>query len=401
LPTNSDSAHQTSMQQNREHLLFLTLVHPDFLPPVYATAQSLRDEGYSIEIVTFDSFTPADVELGDNIKVTPLGKHHNVPLKARMALRSKFKAYAQQQLKSRRVKAIVAFCPFSFNTAISIKGNVPVIYYTMEISDYTVANFKRSPLSTMSHYKAMHSLNEAALVATPSFQRSAWLAGRVHLDFMPETILNTAYTGGKQDAGNNREVLKNILPESVFNKKMLLYTGAVNDRLCIRELVEAFVVAGQDDQVLVVTGFKDNAYCNGIRQFVATARNKENIFLLPYVTREEMLALQTTADIGACLMKEIPGMIASKMLAPNKTGEYLAKGLYILGVSNFYMDMFGQAGVGTLAATPSVTDIAEAISKSFLAIRNPGIKDAIEAYVSGYFCMQVQSEPIKRALKRL
>lgn len=389
------------MQQNREHLLFLTLVHPDFLPPVYATAQSLRDEGYSIEIVTFDSFTPADVDLGDHVKVTPLGKHHNVPLKARMALRSKFKAYAQQQLKSNRVKAIIAFCPFSFNTAIAIKGTVPVIYYTMEISDYTVANFKRSPLSTMSHYKAMHSLNEAALVATPSFQRSAWLAGRAHLDFMPETILNTAYTGGKQATADNRDILKNILPAEAFSKKMLLYTGAVNDRLCIRELVEAFVVAGQADQVLVVTGFKDNAYCNGIRQVVATAGNKNNIFLLPYVTREEMLALQATADIGACLMKEIPGMIASKMLAPNKTGEYLAKGLYILGVSNFYMDMFGRAGVGTLADTPSVTDIAEAIRKAFVAIHDPGITDTIAAYVSDYFCMQVQSLPIKQALKKM
>lgn len=389
------------MQQNREHLLFLTLVHPDFLPPVYATAQSLRDEGYSIEIVTFDSFTPADVELGDNIKVTPLGKHHNVPLKARMALRSKFKAYAQQQLKSGGVKAIVAFCPFSFNTAVSIKGNVPVIYYTMEISDYTATDFKRSPLSTISHYKAMHSLNEAALVATPSFQRSAWLAGRAHINFMPETILNTAYTGGKREEKNNREILKNILPQEVFDKKMLLYTGAVNDRLCIRELVEAFVVAGQDDQVLVVTGFKDNAYCNAIRQHVENARNKNNIFLLPYVTREEMLALQGTADIGACLMKEIPGMIASKMLAPNKTGEYLAKGLYILGVSNFYMDMFGHAGVGTLAASPSVTDIADAIRKAFAAILNTGVKDTIASYVSDYFCMQVQSEPIKKVLKKL
>lgn len=389
------------MQQNREHLLFLTLVHPDFLPPVYATAQSLRDEGYSIEIVTFDSFTPADVELGDNIKVTPLGKHHNVPLKARMALRSKFKAYAQQQLRSGRVKAIVAFCPFSFNTAVSIKGNVPVVYYTMEISDYTAADFKRSPLSTISHYKAMHSLNEAALVATPSFQRSAWLAGRAHLSFMPETILNTAYTGGKREEKNNLEILKNILPQEVFNKKMLLYTGAVNDRLCIRELIEAFVVAGQDDQVLVVTGFKDNAYCNAIRQHVENARNKNNIFLLPYVTREEMLALQGTADIGACLMKEIPGMIASKMLAPNKTGEYLAKGLYILGVSNFYMDMFGHAGVGTLAVSPSVTDVADAIRKAFAAILNTGVKDTIASYVSDYFCMQVQSEPIKKVLKML
>ncbi len=386
--------------QNREQLLFLTLVHPDFLPPVYATAQAMRDEGYTVEIVTFDSFTPAAVDIGDHIKVTTMGKHHNVPLKTRLALRKKFSAYAKQQLATGQYKAIVAFCPFSYNTALSIKGMLPVVYYTLEISDFTIKDLRRSPLSSISHYRALHSLNEALLVATPSFQRSAWLAGRAHLNFMPETILNTAYTGGVQAAADNKALLKNVLPAHVFDKKILLYTGAVNDRLCVRELVEAFAMAGTAGQALVVTGFKDNAYCNGIRQFVATAANKDNIFLLPYVTREEMLALQATADIGACLMKEIPGMIASKMLAPNKTGEYLAKGLYILGVRNFYMDMFGAAGVGTLARTPAVADVAEAIKLAFLAIEDPQKKATIARYVSEYFCMQVQAAPIAKALQQ-
>lgn len=388
------------MQYSRPQLLFLTLVHPDFLPPVYATAQSLRDEGYSITIIAFDSFTPAPVNVGEHIDIVTMGPHHKVSLRARLALRSRFKARAQEELKRQQYKAIIAFCPFSYNTAIGIKEALPVFYYAMEIADFTIENLKRSPLTAVSAYKTLHSLNQAYMVATPSFQRSAWLAGRAHLAFMPETILNTAYRSEKV-AADDREVLKNILPAHVFEKKMVLYTGAVNDRLCVGELVEAFDAVGDPATVLVITGFKDNAYCNGIRQFVAASAHKDSIFLLPYVTREEMLALQAVADIGACLMKEIPGMIASQMIAPNKTGEYLDKELFILGVRNFYMNMFEAAGVAALAASPAIADIAVALKEALVRIRDGSCRARINNYVAEYFCMQKQVAPFSVALRRL
>ncbi|PQJ12093.1 hypothetical protein CJD36_009910 [Flavipsychrobacter stenotrophus] len=389
------------MQHNKERLLLLTLVHPDFLPPVYATAQSLRDLNYDITIVTFDSFVPAPVELGENISVETLGKHHNVPLKQRMALRSKFKKHAQQKLAEGGFKAIIAFCPFSFNTGVQIKGGIPLMYYAMETANFTIADLKRSPLTAISAYKTLHSLTEASFVATPSFQRSAWLAGRCGLNFMPETILNTAYITNHVKKADDREVLKAILPDWVFDKKMVLYTGAVNDRLCVKELVEAYDQLNDTTSILIVTGFKDNAYCKSIKDYVAGSKNKESIFLLPYVTREEMLALQGVADIGACLMKEIPGMIASQMLAPNKTGEYLSKGLYVLGVKNFYMNMFEAAGVGSLAATASVPDISAALREAMKAIGRAGYKDRISNYVQEYFCMQKQAAPMADALKKM
>ncbi len=389
------------MQHKRERLLLMTLVHPDFLPPVYATAQSLRDLNYDITIVTFDSFVPAPVELGDNISVETQGKHHNVPLKQRMALRSKFKKYAQQKLGEGGFKAIIAFCPFSYNTGVQIKGNIPLMYYAMEIANFTIADLKRSPLTAISAYKTLHSLTEASFVATPSFQRSAWLAGRCGLNFMPETILNTAYVTTDTKKTDDRQILKAILPDWVFDKKMVLYTGAVNDRLCVKELVEAYDQLNDTTSVLIVTGFKDNAYCKSIKDYVAASKNNKNIFLLPYVTREEMLALQGTADIGACLMKEIPGVIASQMLAPNKTGEYLTKGLYILGVKNFYMNMFEAAGVGSLAATPSVPDISTALREAMGMIDHPDYKQRINNYVHEYFCMQKQITPMVHALKKM
>ncbi len=388
------------MQHKREKLLFLTLVHPDFLPPVYATAQSLRDLNYDITIVTFDSFVPAPVELGNNINVETLGKHHNTGIKTRMALRKKFKTRAKELLRD-GYKAIIAFCPFSFLTALDVSGNTEVIYFAMEIADFTFSGLKRSPLSSISAYRALYSLNKAYLVATPSVQRSAWLAGRSHLDFMPATIFNTAYISGATQKTDDRAVLKHILPDEVFNKKIVLYTGAVNDRLCVRELVEAFDQLNDSNSVLVATGFKDNAYCNGIKQFVAESKNKDKIYLLPYVTREEMLALQATAHIGVCLMKEVEHYIASQMLAPNKTGEYLSKGLYILGVKNFYMNMFESAGVGSLAESPAVSDVVTALRHALTVIDNADYKTQIKDYVNNYFCMQKQVAPIVKALKKI
>ena len=152
--------------------------------------------------------------------------------------------------------------------------------------------------------------------------------------------------------------------------------------------------------VLIATGFKDNEYCNAIRTLALKSPMSEHIFLLPYVSREEMLALQGTAQVGACLMKEIPGFINSQMLAPNKTGEYLSRGLYVLGVSNFYMDMFAAAGVGSLAATATVPDIAAALRHAVQQAGEPGCRERIAQYVQKYFCMQQQLKPIIALLQR-
>jgi hypothetical protein len=89
------------------------------------------------------------------------------------------------------------------------------------------------------------------------------------------------------------------------------------------------------------------------------------------------------------------------MLAPNKTGEYLSKGLYILGVKNFYMNMFESAGVGSLAESPAVSDVVTALRHALTVIDNADYKTQIKDYVNNYFCMQKQVAPIVKALKKI
>lgn len=379
------------MAETHNKILLLTLVHPDFLPPVYAIAQVLRDEGYAIHILTFDSFVPADLNIGNNIVIESAGRHHNRGLMQRLHIRRKFKARARQ-LALEQPKAIMAFCAFSYLCALEVKKKTPVIYHAIEVADFIPRLFMRSPLSHLNNLLALRSIHKADLAATPSVQRSAWLAGRQHLDFMPYTILNTAYLG-PQETGQ-RDIFRKIVPEVLHYKKIVLYTGAVNAHLCILELVTAFGLVNDPDSALLITGIKENTYCNEVKDAVERSPAKDRIKLYPYLTRAEMLALQTNADIGVCLAREYEDNVESKMMAPNKVGEYLARGLYVLGVNSEYMLPLKIKGIASLSASTTPADISPALQNALLAVTDKGYKTTINDFVRDYFCMQQQLKPV-------
>jgi len=384
---------------HNKKILFLTLVHPDFLPPVYAIGQVLRDEGYEVHILTFDSYVPSEFDLGAGIVVESVGKHHGVGLAERLKLRRKYTKRAKQ-LVDEKPLAIIAGCPFTFLCALKIKGRTPLVYHAIEVADFIAALFLKSPISHFNNLLALKRVHKADMVATVSVQRSAWLAGRCHLEFMPYSILNTAYLPAKP-ADRDYDTFKKIVPADFLDKKIVLYTGAVNSHLCTMELVKAFDLVHDEGSALVVTGIKDNAYCNEIKAFVENCRSKDRIKLLPYVTRTEMLALQANSDIGVCLAKEYDDNVESKMMAPNKVGEYLAKGLYLLGIRNEYLMQFKMKGIASLSASPEPEDIGVAIKEALVAVDNKEYKDVIKAFVVDYFCMQQQAKPIVNFLKRI
>ena len=378
--------------ENRPKILLFTLVHPDFLPPVYATAQSLRDLGYNIHILSFDSFVPAPIELGGGIEVETVGRFNNVPFLERFKLKRKF-AQRGAALVAQKPVAIITFCPFSYTTALDVGKGLPVIYSALEIADFSWKKMWHSPFSYINNLQTFNSLHKASVVATPSVQRSAWLAGRCHLNFLPYTIHNTSYFSDGEELGS-LDVFKKIVPPHFLDKKIVLYTGAVNYRLCVSELVEAFDMLGDANSVLILTGNKDNEYCNSIKAFVEKSKIKNNILLLPYVSRAEMLALQAHSHIGACLSRDDKDDIASRMIAPNKVGEYLNKGLFILGIKGEYMDIFEIKGIASLSETQEATDVSIALKNALVATDSIDYRQKINSFVRGYFCMQKQIKPI-------
>jgi hypothetical protein len=384
---------------NKKNILLLTLVHPDFLPPVYSIAQVLRDSGYNIHILTFDSYVPAQLALGPGITVETMGRHDNLKMSQRILLRKKYTKRAAQ-LVSADTRSIISFCPFSYLCGLEIKRNIPLIYIALEIADFVLLKFPSSPLTQYRNYLTFKNISKADLVATPSIQRSAWLAGRCHLDFMPHVILNTAYVDDATLA-DTFDVFKEIVPVDFLNKKIILYTGAVNSDQCILELVQAFDLANDAQSALIITGIKENEYCESIKNFVHSCKSRQSILLLPYVARAQMLALQSNAHIGACLTKENKHSVESSMIAPNKVGEYTAKGIYILGLSNEYMRLLQAQGIATLSDSATVENIARAIADALQKVNNQDVKSMIGDFVKNYFCMQQQIKPVLQFVNKI
>ena len=385
---------------SKNNILFLTLVHPDFLPPVYAHAQVLRDKGYKIHILTFDSYVPSAFDLGANIELETVGKHFGISMSQRMALRKKFTERAKQ-LANKETLSIMAFCSFSFLCALKIKNKIPLLYNAIEIGDVDLSKLLKSPLSNYRNLLALKNIHKADLVATPSVQRSAWLAGRCRLGFMPYTIMNTVYLPGKEEAHNTLPAFKEVAPEGFLNKKIIIYTGAVNADQCIYELVQAFELVNDGLSALIITGFKDNEYCNGIRKYVGQCAAASRILLLPYVTRNQMLALQANAHIGVCFSKIIKNNIESYMIAPNKVGEYTAKKLYILGLEQEYLKPLEIQNMASLAKNPTPKDISIAMIKSLQAVSEQGFTARMDKFLKDFFCMQKQLDPVVKFLSTI
>ena len=381
-------------EMNKKKILLLTLVHPDFLPPVYAVAQVLRDLNYNIHILTFDSFVPAEFDLGKNIELESVGKHYDAGTTERIKLRNKFTKRAAQLARENTV-SVISFCPFSFHTGIKLKSTfkLPLIYMALELADFRLSVFLKSPLSNFRNLRALQNIREADIVTTPSIQRSAWLAGRCHLGFMPYTVLNTSYLPAKEEE-NDYDTFRAIVPANFLGKKIILYTGAVNTDLCTLELVQAFDLLNDEQSALIITGMKDTDYCNAINEFVEKSKSAKRIKLFPYITRAEMISLQSNAHIGVCTAKEYQDNVKSKMMAPNKAGEYMAKNIYILGILSEYLRPLKLQGIASLAETPAPADLCIAMKDALKAVNEDDYKSKIKSFVKEFFCMQQQLKPI-------
>jgi glycosyltransferase involved in cell wall biosynthesis len=379
------------MRHNRKKILILTLVHPDLLPPVYAIARTLRDEGATVHVLTFDSPVPSESKTETGITIESAGRHHGLGLMQRLAIRRQFTSRAAI-LAGESPDAIIACCAFSFLCGLKVKKQTPLVYHALEMSDFLWRSIKRSPLSMLNNLLALRSIHKADMVTTPSAQRAAWLAGRCKMETMPQVVLNTVYLSDTA-ASDTLSTYRDLVPAQLHGKKTILYMGSVNTQNCVLELVQAFCSVNNQDSALLIAGMKDTAYCNDIRNYVAQSAVADRIVLFPFVAGSTKTALQTHADIGVCLARETDDP-ESKMTAPNKVGEYLACGLYVLGSATVYMQLFELLEVASLAAMPDAKSIAGAMTDALVAVQDPQYKRRIDKFVNRYYCMQQQIEPI-------
>jgi glycosyltransferase involved in cell wall biosynthesis len=379
-------------------LLLLTLVHPDYLPPVYAMAQVLRDEGYDIHILTFDPFGPSQPQLGERITIESVGKHHGIGLVQRLAIRRRYTARAAS-LVAAGTTAIVSFCAFTLLCGLKVQGRVPLAYHSLELSDFSWATLRRSPLSQINNLLAIRNIGRAGFISTASAQRSAWQVGRSRLHHMPYTILNTVYLPQQQLPDYHNE-FQTMMPKEHRGKKVVLYMGSVNAQNCVVELVKAFGAVNDAHSVMVVAGIRENEYGDEVRRVaVSTPGCTGRVVFFPFVKGIEKDALQSNAQIGVCLSNEDQNNAESMMTSPNKVGEYLAKGLFLLASDTEYMRPLGMKGVAALTPSNDVAGIAAAMRTALLAVDVPGCRNAILQFVKEYYCIQQQAKPLVRFIK--
>ncbi len=383
------------MKKNR--LLLLTHVHPNWLPPVHAVAQVFRDEGYFIDILCFDNTMEDDFHPGKNINVHPIGEYHNKKLSQRIYLKLRFNRTANKFVTP-ETAAVISFCSYSYLVALKFRKKLSVYHIALEIPDSNLKSFINSPLNTYYHFRAIKSMSKATMVATPSIQRSAWLAGRARTKFLPYTIHNTSYLPSEPQQQDYKEIYESIVPAHFKNKKVLLYTGNVNSTLCIQEFIEGFRLVKEECYV-VITGMKDNEYCTNIIKTINEAKMAERFLLLPYVPREHMIALQSCANIGILFFRQDDERIATRMHAPNKAGEYLFRGLLLLGNDVYYLRQFEAEGLAVLSPDLSPQEISKAISSALDKVENS--RDLSTKFVQRKFNMKVQLKPVTDHLKGL
>ncbi len=380
--------------------LLLTLVHPTYLPPVYALAQVIRDNGWDVHILTFDGDQHSTPALGSGIRLESVGRHAGLSLMGRLKIRSVYKKRAHELLTDRDMP-VLSFCAYSYLVMAGLPSGGARVYHALELSDFLWRSLRRSPLSQINNWLALRKLHTASLVTTPSAQRSAWLAGRARLSFMPSTVCNTAYLGPETSAKENySEQCYRLIGEAHRGRTIILYMGVVNHQVCVQELVQGFGLVERSDMVLVIAGIKDNAYGQAVQQLCGASAASERIVTFPFVGGSDKEALQRTASIGVCLNREQDDDVESKMTAPNKVGEYLAAGLYVIASATNYTLPIAHAGVAALCEGTTPNDIAKAIEKAAEAIAQPTYKNHIAEYVHNYYNMATQAAPILKHMEQ-
>jgi glycosyltransferase involved in cell wall biosynthesis len=359
-------------------------------------ARVLRDEGYAVDIVTFNSLVPGKYDAGQGIQIVEIGQYHKQPILQRMGLWRKFYSVVEHKVREQPA-LIISYCSFSFLCAEAKKKNIPHAYIALEVNARP-ETFDESPFTFLRIRRTFRQLDNAEFIATPSIQRSAWLAGKCGLKNIPYTIQNTAYY--TERIAPDKQIIDELIPPSLRGKTTILYTGSINDNYKIKEIASAFNKLDNDAVALIINGFRDaDTYCMELAELIETLPQKNNILLLPAIPREQLVALQRYANIGVCFMQESDSQLSMQMAAPNKVGEYIANGLYLLTNSIPYTNQFIKTGIATVIDEPTVYQISVGMQNALEQVNTSGMSERIHSFFREEYCMQKQSQPIVNFLK--
>jgi hypothetical protein len=387
-----------SPSRSEVNALILSLVHPDYLAPLYSVAKVLRDAGYHVHLFSFSSPVPSTTDLGQRIEFHDIGQHSG-SIGERLRARRRFTHEVLDWSNRRRPTVVFASCPFSLLLALRTAGaNAPVVYLSFEMYEVSWSDFRRSPATSLRNWRARRSLRKVSLVCVPSEERAVWLQRRARLTERPQVVLNAPYAEVHPSGGPCASTkLCSLLPNTFLHRPLVVHTGNCSNTQAVLELIES-MQWWPDDAALVLTSVGDTAYSRLVRERASLSPRSDDILLLSQLPRDQMLALQRSSTVGVCLIRNGDNL-ESSMPAPNKVGEYLHAGLLVVGLASPYMNMLADHGVAVLSPTLELEAIGTAVT---LALRQSSLSEArsrILAVACSWYDMRVQFEPVLRHLR--
>ena len=395
VPVDSGPQHESLRIRRARRILVLSLVHPDFLAPLYSISRVMRDEGYFVDIFSFRSKAAGTPALPPEVTLHDCGVHAGSAAQ-RLAARRRFRQAVERFLDAHAPAAIIASCPFSLLEARRVARGVPVVYFAFELYDASLGGVLRSPASWLRNSRALRAARRTAIVCTPSDERSAWLERRAHLPRRPMTVLNAPYCGQDESSEEARRAARALIPQAFKQRPIVIHTGNVSSTQAVAELVDS-VVYWPSAACLLLTNVGDSPYAAEIRRRVAASTRASDITLLPLLSRGQMLELQRLASVGACFVR--PGdNLESTMPAPNKVGEYLHAGLVIAGLDTPFMHMVAQRGAAVLAPSLDALSVGNAIAAALEQASTPSMRARIAETARSWYSMEVQWQPVLQCL---
>jgi glycosyltransferase involved in cell wall biosynthesis len=261
--------------------------------------------------------------------------------------------------------------------------------------DATVADLRRSPATAIRNWRALRRLRKADLLVTPSAERAAWLVGRTGLNRLPTVVLNSPARALAR-AASSADAIERLLPPQMRDRRLVIHTGGLSPSRAVAEFT-ASVEYWQSDAVLVVTNVGESRYAKEVRQVAAKSQRRDDIVLLPQLSREDMLGLQRVAAIGLNLMPS-DSNLDIMFPAPNKIGEYLHAGLLVVASRSGFTERLADRGIAILTHSLDPQEIARAVDEGVCRTRTGDTRAMALSIAHEWYCMDVQLAPVLRAI---
>lgn len=366
----------------KKRVLLLSWVNPNLVPPVIAVIRVLQSSGYDIHLITTDSskrihgVEESQVDFVEFKALDPFWTRQLAKLHYFKLVRRTSKIY----------KRAIVFDNVSFVSARVILNQSSVFYNLLELFDISFWRWIKSPLDSLLGLLSIFLLRRTphGFFSLPSIGRIDWFAKQYGVERSKIALIyNTPFV--------NQNLLEQLEKKQYNNSKpIILHTGGVNDTRSVLELVAGFERMALCAK-LVITNVDQSPYCIQIKSYVANSPRREDINLHHFLPYSDLEALRQISAIGVCLMK--PNNFDSINIAPNKVGEYLASGLFLLVSENRYYEPFKKSGLIVQAKTLEPLELGALLDELVEKIKS--VKDTRRHQeVLAWYSMNKQAKPI-------